>query len=98
MQVFYSLFRWSTKKDEAFLTVNYLKKIREQQMNETRKQRERQKDIEGIVKNMKRSYSIKKKEKKLIQQNNWDNFRVWSYWYVMKGNFLFSKYFFRVSL
>ena len=70
MQVFYSLFRWSTKKDEAFLTVNYLKKIREQQMNETRKQRERQKDIEGIVKNMKRSYSIKKKEKKLIQQNN----------------------------
>ena len=39
-------------------------------MNETRKQRERQKDIEGIVKNMKRSYSIKKKEKKLIQQNN----------------------------
>ena len=26
MQIFYSLLQWSTKNDEAFLTVNYLKK------------------------------------------------------------------------
>ena len=53
MQVFYSLFQWSTKKDKVFLTVNYLKKIREQQMKEIRNQKERQRDIDSIVKNLK---------------------------------------------
>ena len=44
---------------DAFLTVNYLNKIREQQLKENTKQRARQRDIDGIVKILKRSYSIK---------------------------------------
>ena len=43
------MFQWSTKKDQAFLTVHCLRKIKEYQVKELR----RLQDIDAIAKNLK---------------------------------------------